>query len=173
MKCTGADLHVVGLQDHAAIIRPISLQAENQALKGLLGPAYAAAIGHRSWRNTAFGSVGWERAGRTLLAAPGPVKQTGAGSRLAATEQAQGCLRVRPAPRQVVGSRPYLADRFSIRCAQVAIRAPKAVFKADPCMSAERQGGSGGGGFAASEGADHPVGPFGEFQILQRGEKGS
>ena len=30
----GADLHVVGLQDHAAVLRPVALQAEDQLLEG-------------------------------------------------------------------------------------------------------------------------------------------
>src|SRR4029079_1923084 len=30
------DLHVIGLQDHAALLRPVMLQRENQILKGVL-----------------------------------------------------------------------------------------------------------------------------------------
>ena len=33
MKGARADLHVIGLQDHAAVIRPITLQRQDQALE--------------------------------------------------------------------------------------------------------------------------------------------
>src|SRR5262245_26559635 len=36
MEGAGADLHVVGLQDHAAVVRPIALQRQDQALERTL-----------------------------------------------------------------------------------------------------------------------------------------
>jgi hypothetical protein len=37
MEGAGADLHVVGLQDHAAVVRPIALQCQDQSLERALG----------------------------------------------------------------------------------------------------------------------------------------
>ena len=37
MEGAGADLHVVGLQEHAAVVRPIALQRQDQALERALG----------------------------------------------------------------------------------------------------------------------------------------
>jgi hypothetical protein len=36
MEGAGADLHVVGLQDHAAVVRPIALQCQDQSLERAL-----------------------------------------------------------------------------------------------------------------------------------------
>ena len=37
MKRAGADLHVIGLQDDAAVIRPIALQRQDQSLERARG----------------------------------------------------------------------------------------------------------------------------------------
>ena len=50
MERAGADFHVIGLQDHAAIIRPETLQRQDQTLERPLGPHMRgrAGLGHRA-----------------------------------------------------------------------------------------------------------------------------
>ncbi len=50
MKRAGADLHVVGLEDHAAIVRPEALQRQDQALKRSLGAHVVGQVRHESAR---------------------------------------------------------------------------------------------------------------------------
>ena len=49
MEGAGADLHVVGLQDHAAALRPVALQREDEVLESLrLGADLGVFIGSRA-----------------------------------------------------------------------------------------------------------------------------
>ena len=62
MERAGADLHVVGLQDDAALLAPELLQRQDQVLKGL--PWDAARQGVRpllrpSWWRTSFARSGY------------------------------------------------------------------------------------------------------------------
>ena len=51
MEGAGAHLHVVGLQDDAAVVRPIALQRQDQALERALGAHVGGQIGHADQRN--------------------------------------------------------------------------------------------------------------------------
>ena len=57
MEGAGAHLHVVGLQDHAALIRPVALQRQDQALERALGAHVGGKIvaswgsGRSRWRH--------------------------------------------------------------------------------------------------------------------------
>ena len=71
MEGAGADLHVVGLQDDAAALRPERLQRQNEGLEG------GAVAGH-AWTiiDLRCGHSPLSSAARTILPAPGPVKAT-------------------------------------------------------------------------------------------------
>ena len=70
MEGAGADLHVVGLQDHAAVVGPVALQRQDQPLERPLRAHMGGKIGHFSW-------ISWKISmGEPSRTAP-PVKATG------------------------------------------------------------------------------------------------
>src|SRR3546814_4861494 len=72
MEGAGPDLHVVGLQDDAALARPEVLQAEDQSLKAGIG----IGVGHRGFGRLGRGGIAAPRnAGRTLARPPPRIKQ--------------------------------------------------------------------------------------------------
>ena len=71
MEGAGADLHVVGLQDHAALVGPIALQRQDQALERPLGT-------HVGGKIVAHGLGEKDRAGRGR-----PTGRSAGGSRTA------------------------------------------------------------------------------------------